>query len=78
MASGSGYNDWDDDNRRRVYEGTQILERSGQSIVRSTQYAVETDRIGNEVKLFVLVYTFVTLFLFRIFHKCLTCVTLTF
>ncbi|KAG4074253.1 hypothetical protein HA402_008662 [Bradysia odoriphaga] len=48
MASG-GYDDWDDDNRRVVYEGRQVLERTSASLARSNQIAIETENIGTQV-----------------------------
>lgn len=40
---------WDDRTRQIVLDGSAILERTGESIVRSTQIAVETENIGTEV-----------------------------
>lgn len=37
------------DPRRTVIEGQRCLERTADSIARSTQVAVETEQIGNEV-----------------------------
>lgn len=36
-------------NRQLVLEGTQVLERTGESLARSHQIAIETENIGNEV-----------------------------
>lgn len=41
--------DWEAHNKQVVLEGTNILERTGQSLARSNQIAVETEQIGNEV-----------------------------
>lgn len=41
--------EWDDRNRQIVQEGRAILDRTGQSIVRSNQIAIETETIGTEV-----------------------------
>ncbi|KAH1000800.1 hypothetical protein HUJ04_013088 [Dendroctonus ponderosae] len=41
--------DWDSHNRQVVVEGTQALERTGDSLARSHQIAVETETIGTEV-----------------------------
>lgn len=41
--------DWDSQNKQIVLEGTQILERTGESIARSHQIAIETEDIGTEV-----------------------------
>ncbi|KAK4884888.1 hypothetical protein RN001_001159 [Aquatica leii] len=41
--------DWDDRNRQTVLEGRAILERTGDSIARSHQIAIETENIGTEV-----------------------------
>ncbi|XP_023019509.2 vesicle transport through interaction with t-SNAREs 1b [Leptinotarsa decemlineata] len=41
--------DYEERNRQIVLEGTQILERTGESLARSHQIAVETEDIGNEV-----------------------------
>jgi hypothetical protein len=40
--------DWDNHNRRVVLESRQILERSGASLARSNQVAIESENIGNE------------------------------
>lgn len=40
---------WDSRNRQLVLEGRAVLERTGESIARSTQIAVETENIGTEV-----------------------------
>lgn len=39
----------DSRNRQLVLEGRSVLERTGESIARSTQIAVETETIGTEV-----------------------------
>ncbi|XP_076268909.1 vesicle transport through interaction with t-SNAREs 1b [Rhynchophorus ferrugineus] len=49
MFSGSDSHDWEAHNRQVVLEGTQILERTGQSLARSNQIAIETEQIGQEV-----------------------------
>lgn len=36
-------------NRQIILEGTQVLERTGESLARSHQIAIETENIGNEV-----------------------------
>lgn len=41
--------DWEAHNRQIVVDGTQTLERTGESIARSHQIAVETETIGTEV-----------------------------
>ncbi|XP_044753869.1 vesicle transport through interaction with t-SNAREs homolog 1B [Coccinella septempunctata] len=41
--------DWDDYNRQIAVQGRQILERTGESIQRSNQIAIETEAIGTEV-----------------------------
>lgn len=41
--------DWDGRNRQIVVDGRAILERTGESIARSTQIAIETENIGAEV-----------------------------
>ncbi|CAG9764057.1 unnamed protein product [Ceutorhynchus assimilis] len=41
--------DWEASNRQMVAEGTQVLERTGESIARSHQIAIETENIGTEV-----------------------------
>ncbi|XP_066255038.1 vesicle transport through interaction with t-SNAREs homolog 1B [Euwallacea similis] len=41
--------DWDAHNRQVLLEGTQALERTGESIARSHQIAIETENIGTEV-----------------------------
>lgn len=41
--------DWDDYNRQTAIEGRQILERTSDSIARSSQIAIETEAIGTEV-----------------------------
>lgn len=45
----SNDDDWDSRNRQTVLEGRAILERTGESIARSNQIAIETENIGNEV-----------------------------
>lgn len=42
-------NDYDSQNRQIVLEGTQVLERTGESLARSHQIAIETENIGYEV-----------------------------
>lgn len=42
--------DWDSHNRQQVLEGRQILERTGASLARSNQIAIETEEIGHEVR----------------------------
>ncbi|KAG5891665.1 hypothetical protein JTB14_020083 [Gonioctena quinquepunctata] len=49
MYSSRNYDDYEERNRQIVLEGTQILERTGESLNRSHQIAVETEQIGNEV-----------------------------
>ncbi|CAG9860090.1 unnamed protein product [Phyllotreta striolata] len=41
--------DYEQRNRQLLFQGTQVLERTGQSLARSTQIAVETETIGHEV-----------------------------
>lgn len=41
--------DWNDYNRKIGIQGRQILERTGESIQRSHQIAIETETIGTEV-----------------------------
>lgn len=41
--------DWDTRNRQLVLDGRAVLERTGESLARSTQVAVETENIGTEV-----------------------------
>lgn len=48
MWSGES-SEWEDRNRQVVLEGRKILERTGESIVRSNQIAIETEAIGTEV-----------------------------
>lgn len=55
MASGGGY-DWDDDNRRIVHEGRQILERTSASLARSNQIAIETENIGTQASVCFVIY----------------------
>lgn len=43
------YNDYDERNRQLVLDGRAVLERTGESIARSTQIAIETENIGTEV-----------------------------
>jgi len=48
----SDYNrdrDWESHNRQVVLEGRAVLERTGESIARSNQIAIETETIGTEV-----------------------------
>lgn len=49
MMEPRSHYDWDAHNRQVVMEGTQVLERTGDSLVRSHQIAVETETIGTEV-----------------------------
>lgn len=49
MYGGPNYDDYEAHNRQLVLEGTQILERTGDSLARSQQIAIETENIGNEV-----------------------------
>lgn len=39
----------EEENRRIVVEGRAVLERTGESIARSNQIAIETENIGTEV-----------------------------
>lgn len=48
MYGGSDY-DWQSRNRQTVVEGRAVLERTGESIARSNQIAIETENIGTEV-----------------------------
>lgn len=41
--------DYEARNRQIVLEGTQVLERTGESLARSHQIAIETENVGNEV-----------------------------
>lgn len=41
--------DWEARNRQILLEGTAILERTGESIARSNQVAIETEAVGAEV-----------------------------
>lgn len=41
--------DYESRNRQIMLEGTQVLERTGESLARSHQIAIETENIGNEV-----------------------------
>lgn len=41
--------DYEATNRQIILEGTQVLERTGQSLARSHQIAIETENIGHEV-----------------------------
>ncbi|KAJ8935127.1 hypothetical protein NQ318_015782 [Aromia moschata] len=41
--------DWEAHNRQVVLEGAAILERTGESIARSNEIAIETENVGNEV-----------------------------
>lgn len=45
----SNNEDWDGRNRQLVLDGRAVLERTGESIARSTQVAIETENIGTEV-----------------------------
>ncbi|KAH1006629.1 vesicle transport through interaction with t-SNAREs homolog 1B [Dendroctonus ponderosae] len=49
MMEPRSHYDWDSHNRQVVVEGTQALERTGDSLARSHQIAVETETIGTEV-----------------------------
>nr|CAI5851569.1 unnamed protein product [Callosobruchus analis] len=49
MYNSRTYDDAEERNRQLILEGTRILERTGESIVRSEQIAVETETVGNEV-----------------------------
>ncbi|XP_044264601.1 vesicle transport through interaction with t-SNAREs homolog 1B [Tribolium madens] len=48
MFSDSIY-DWRAHNRQLALEGRATLERTGESLARSNQIAIETEQIGNEV-----------------------------
>ncbi|KAJ8973539.1 hypothetical protein NQ317_019290 [Molorchus minor] len=48
LLLGTDY-DWEAHNRQVVLEGTAILERTGDSLVRANEIAIETENIGNEV-----------------------------
>ncbi|XP_008195305.1 vesicle transport through interaction with t-SNAREs homolog 1B [Tribolium castaneum] len=48
MFNESNY-DWGAHNRQVVLEGRATLERTGESLARSNQIAIETEQIGNEV-----------------------------
>ncbi|XP_018562842.1 vesicle transport through interaction with t-SNAREs homolog 1B [Anoplophora glabripennis] len=48
MSGGPDF-DWEAHNRQVILEGTAVLERTGDSIARSNQIAIETENIGNEV-----------------------------
>lgn len=41
--------DYEERNRQIILEGTQVLERTGESLARSHQIAIETEDVGNEV-----------------------------
>ncbi|KAF5298704.1 hypothetical protein FQA39_LY11714 [Lamprigera yunnana] len=41
--------DWEQGNRQAALEGRAILERTGDSIARSHQIAIETENVGTEV-----------------------------
>lgn len=41
--------DWEEANRQVVLEGRAVLERTGESISRSNQIAIETENVGTEV-----------------------------
>lgn len=41
--------DYEERNRQLVLDGRAVLERTGESIARSTQIAIETENIGTEV-----------------------------
>nr|CAH7737182.1 unnamed protein product [Callosobruchus chinensis] len=49
MYNSRGYDDPEEGNRQLILEGSRILERTGESIARSEQIAVETENVGNEV-----------------------------
>lgn len=49
MMNNPGNYDWDAHNRQVVLEGRAVLERTGESISRSNQIAIETETIGAEV-----------------------------
>ncbi|CAH2013351.1 unnamed protein product [Acanthoscelides obtectus] len=49
MYNSRDYDDPEERNRQIMLEGTRVLERTGESIARSEQIAVETETIGNEV-----------------------------
>ncbi|CAH1104128.1 unnamed protein product [Psylliodes chrysocephalus] len=46
---GGNDDDYEERNRQLIFQGTQVLGRTGESLARSTQIAVETEQIGNEV-----------------------------
>ncbi|KAJ3636906.1 hypothetical protein MTP99_000407 [Tenebrio molitor] len=48
MFNESNY-DWDAHNRQVALEGRSVLERTGESLARSNQIAIETEQIGTEV-----------------------------
>lgn len=48
MFNESNYN-WEAHNRQVALEGRAVLERTGESLARSNQIAIETEQIGNEV-----------------------------
>ncbi|XP_056638962.1 vesicle transport through interaction with t-SNAREs homolog 1B [Diorhabda carinulata] len=41
--------DFEEQNRQILFQGTAALERTSESLARSTQIAIETETIGNEV-----------------------------
>lgn len=41
--------DWNGHNRQMTLEGRAVLERTGESIARSNQIAIETENVGTEV-----------------------------
>ncbi|KAF2881178.1 hypothetical protein ILUMI_25003 [Ignelater luminosus] len=41
--------DWESRNRQVALEGRAVLERTGESIARSNQIAIETETVGTEV-----------------------------
>lgn len=48
-TGGAGNIDYEDRNRQLVLEGRAVIERTGESLARSTQIAIETENIGTEV-----------------------------
>ncbi|CAH1117242.1 unnamed protein product [Phaedon cochleariae] len=49
MYNARNYDDYEERNRQIVLEGTAVLERTGDSLARSQQIAIETEGLGNEV-----------------------------
>ncbi|XP_072389902.1 vesicle transport through interaction with t-SNAREs homolog 1B [Diabrotica undecimpunctata] len=41
--------DFEEHNRQILFQGTAALERTGESLARSTQIAIETEAVGTEV-----------------------------